>query len=153
MKRHFLSKVASREARAHQRFNCKAVVWLVYKQTMKQPISSCRAVILNISQGGALISTSSEIPEHFYIVIGNFEYAVGCAVTRREGSLLAVQFIKEQPRRIVEAFALLRFPMAPLFSLKGLLRNELVQPDGSAAIGLGSRMGSTPGSRRARSYS
>jgi hypothetical protein len=65
-----------------------------YKKTIKQPISSCRAVILNVSQGGALISTSSEIPEHFYIVIGDFEYAIGCAVRRREGSLLAVEFIK-----------------------------------------------------------
>lgn len=132
MNRHYLTKVAPVEARAHQRFKCKAAVRLVYKKTVKQPISSCRAVILEVSQGGAQISTSTEMPEHFYIVIGNFEYSIGCAVRRREGGLLAVEFIKEQPRRIVEAFALLRFPMAPLFSLKGLLRNELVQPLGSA---------------------
>lgn len=132
MKKHYLSKVASTDPRAHQRFKCKASVRLAYKNAVKQPISSCRAVIVEVSQGGALISTSTEMPEYFYIVIGNFEYSIGCAVTRREGTLLAVEFIKEQPRRIVEAFALLRFPMAPLFSLKGLLRNEFLQPVGSA---------------------
>jgi hypothetical protein len=132
MNRHYLTKVAPVDARAHERFKCKAAVRLAFKKSAKQPISSCRAVILQISQGGALVSTSTEMPEYFYIVIGNFDYSIGCAVTRREGNLLAVEFIKEQPRRIVEAFALLRFPMAPLFSLKGLLRNELVQPLGSA---------------------
>jgi|EndMetStandDraft_5_1072996.scaffolds.fasta_scaffold35511_6 hypothetical protein len=132
MNRHYLTKIAPVDARKHKRFKCKAAVRLAYKKTLKQPISSCRAVMLEVSQGGALISVSAEIPEHFYIVIGNFEYSIGCAVKRREESLLAVEFIKEQPRRIVEAFALLRFPLAPLFSLKGLLRNELVQPVGSA---------------------
>ncbi|MDO9417248.1 hypothetical protein [Pararhizobium sp.] len=132
MNRHYLTKVTPADARAHKRFKCKAAVRLVYKKTVKQPISSCRAVILEVSQGGALIGTSADVPEHFYIVIGNFEYSIGCAVKRREGSVLAVEFIKEQPGRIVEAFALLRFPMAPLFSLKGLLRNELMQPDGGA---------------------
>lgn len=132
MNRHYLTKIAPEDARAHQRFKCKAAVRLAYKKGVKQPISSCRAVIWEVSQGGAIISTSSEIPEHFYIVIGNFEYSIGCAVKRRERDLLAVEFIKEQPRRIVEAFALLRFPMAPIFSLKGLLRNELVQPSGEA---------------------
>jgi hypothetical protein len=132
MSRHYLTKVAPLDARAHERFKCKAAVRLALKKTVKQPISFCRAVILEVSQGGALISTSTEVPEHFYIIIGNFEYSIGCAVRGREGSVLAVEFIKEQPRRIVEAFALLRFPMAPLFSLKGLLRNELLQPVGSA---------------------
>lgn len=132
MNRHYLTKVTPADARAHQRFKCKAAVRLIYKKAVKQPISSCRAVMLEVSQGGALIGASTDVPEHFYIVIGNFEYSIGCAVRRREGSVLAVEFIKEQPLRIVEAFALLRFPMAPLFSLKGLLRNELVQSDSSA---------------------
>lgn len=132
MKKHYLSKVAQRDAIAHQRFKCKAAVRLVYKTAIKQPISSCRAVLVEISQGGALLNISSEMPEYFYIVVGNFEYAIGCAMVRREGSILAVEFIKEQPRRIVEAFALLQFPMAPLFSLKGLLQNEIVHRSDSA---------------------
>ncbi len=132
MNRHFLTKVAPVDARAHRRFKCKATVRLAFKKAIKQPISLSRALILEVSQGGALISISNEPPDHFYIVIGNFEYSIGCAVTRREGRLVAVEFIKEQPRRIVDAFAVLRFPMAPLFSLNGLLRNELLQPIGSA---------------------
>jgi|GEM_PF-7101277 len=137
MNRHFLTRVASVDAEAHRRFKCKAAVRLAYKKAIKQPISLSRALILEISQSGALISTSTEPPEHFYIVIGNFEYSIGCAVTRGEGKLVAVEFIKEQPRRIVEAFALLRFPMAPLFSLNGLMQNELLQP-GSSALELSS---------------
>jgi hypothetical protein len=134
MNRHFLTRVALVDARAHRRFKCEAAVRLAYKKAIKQPISLSRAIILEISQGGALISTSTEPPEHFYIVIGDFEFSIGCAVTRRQGKLVAVEFIKEQPHRIVEAFALLRFPMAPLLSLNGLLRNELLQPTRSAAL-------------------
>lgn len=132
MNRHFLTKIAPVDARRHRRFKCKAAVRLAYKKAIKQPTSLSRAVILEVSQGGALLSSSTEVPEHFYIVIGNFEYSIGCAVKRREGCLLAVEFIKEQPRRLVEAFALLKFPMAPLFSLNGLLQNEVLQPVGSA---------------------
>jgi hypothetical protein len=43
----------------------------------------------------------------------------------REGEEYAVEFITEQPQCLVEAFAMLLLPMAPLFSLKRLLRNEI----------------------------
>lgn len=87
---------------------------------------SLRAVVVDISQGGAKIRiVSNDIPEYFYLVIGMFEYAIGCVVQRKEGSEYAVEFIKEQPLKLVEAFALLSFPMAPLFSLRGLMKNDI----------------------------
>lgn len=129
MKKNYLSKVAANtDRRASRRFKCKAVVRLVHKRTVKGQLSSCRAIIFDISQCGAMLTGgSTEIPDYFYIVLGNFEYAIGCAVVRKDSDHVAVEFIKEQPQRLIEAFALLTFPMAPLFSLRGLLKNEMIQ--------------------------
>lgn len=137
MKKNYLSKVpAAPDSRANKRFKCKAVVRLVYKQSVKRPLAACRAVIVDISQAGAVVSgTFTDVPDYFYIVIGNFEYAIGCVVVRKEKNHMAVEFIKEQPRRLVEAFALLSFPMAPLFSMRGLMKNEIVQASATEALG------------------
>lgn len=55
---------------------------------------------------------------------------------RNQGNEIGVEFIKEQPQRLVEAFALLSFPMAPLFSLRGLMKNEITQAAASDALAL-----------------
>lgn len=80
-----------------------------------------------------LATTLSDVPDSFYIVIGNFEYSIGCVVVRKDGGKMAVEFIKEQPRRLIEAFAMLSFPMAPLFSMSDLLKNRMTQvaPEGT----------------------
>jgi hypothetical protein len=127
MNKNYLWKAASeRERRSHKRFKCNALVHLVYRRALQKTSQSVRAVIVQISQGGCRIRVAiPELPDYFYLVIGKFDYAMGCAVLRREGEEYAVEFIKEQPQRLVEAFAMLTLPMAPLFSLKGLLRNEI----------------------------
>jgi hypothetical protein len=127
MNGNYLWKAASeRERRAHKRFKCNAIVHLVYRRPRERTTQAVRAVIVQISQGGCRIRVAiRELPDYFYLVIGKFEYAMGCAVLRREGEEFVVEFIKEQPQRLVEAFVMLSLPMAPLFSLKGLLRNEI----------------------------
>lgn len=127
MNKNYLWKVASeRERRSHKRFKCNALVHLVYRRALQKTSQSVRAVIVQISQGGCRIRVAiPELPDYFYLVIGKFDYAMGCAVLRREGEEYAVEFIKEQPQRLIEAFAMLSLPMAPLFSIKGLLRNEI----------------------------
>ena len=127
MKKNYLWKAASEmERRSHKRFKCNALVHLVYRPVAQRTSQVIRAVIVDISQGGCRLRVAiPELPDFFYLVIGKFEYAIGCAALRREGEEYAVEFIKEQPQRLVEAFAMLSLPMAPLFSLKGLLRNEI----------------------------
>ena len=124
----YLWKAASaNEDRKHHRFKCNAVVRVVFKRSVAHPIVSLRAVIVNISQGGARLRIpTKDVPDYFYLVVGQFEYGIGCVMVRMEGGEFAVEFIKEQPRRIVEAFALLSFPMAPYFSLQGLLKNDVI---------------------------
>lgn len=128
MNKNYLWKAASEtESRAHRRFKCNAIVHLVYRHITQRTNQSSRAVITEISRGGCRVRVANpDLPDHFYLVIGQFEYAIGCAALRREGAEYAVEFIKEQPQRLVEAFAMLSLPMAPLFSMKGLLRNEIV---------------------------
>jgi hypothetical protein len=127
MNKNYLWKAASeRERRSHKRFKCNALVHLVYRRVTQKTSQSARAVVVQISQGGCRIRVAiPELPDYFYLVIGKFEYAIGCAALRREGEEYSIEFIKEQPQRLVEAFAMLSLPMAPLFSLKGLLRNEI----------------------------
>ena len=129
MNKHYLSKLTNdHDRRASQRYRCKAVIRLLYKHSARRPIASCRAVMVDISQAGALLATTlSDVPDSFYIVIGNFEYSIGCVVVRKDGGKMAVEFIKEQPRRLIEAFAMLSFPMAPLFSMSDLLKNRMTQ--------------------------
>ncbi len=135
MNKNYLWKaVSGAERRSYERFKCNAVVHLVYRRVSQKMSQSSRAVLIDISQGGCRMRvTIPELPDYFYIVIGKFDYAIGCVTIRREGQEYAVEFIKEQPLRLVEAFALLSLPMAPLFSLKGLLKNEIdITPVGTA---------------------
>lgn len=129
MKKHYLSKVAMKhDQNAYRKFGCNAVVWVVYKRSAKHPIATCKALVKEISQGGALVVASgNEVPDHFYIVIGNNELGIGCTVVARKANRLIVEFIQEQPQRLVEAFAMLSIPMAPLFSFRGLMRNKIMQ--------------------------
>jgi hypothetical protein len=135
MTKNYLWQAAGKERRVHQRFKCQAVVRLVYKPSTQKPLVSLRAVVVDISRGGARLRVAAkEVPDHFYIVLGQFEYAIGCVKVRTVVDEISVEFIKEQPLRLIEAFALLSFPMAPYLSLGGLLKNDVTVKPAAAGM-------------------
>lgn len=82
---------------------------------------TCRVV--DISEGGAAIEVASEpaLPDHFYIVFGNWEYLVGAVVVQRRPGTLHLQFPRGMPTKLVNRLARIRDPMRTLTAMPEIL--------------------------------
>ncbi|WP_081159981.1 hypothetical protein [Ensifer aridi] len=84
-----------------------------------------KAVVVQISESGARIRTSySAVPDHFYVVLGNYEYFMGATVFHRSKDEIEVEFIKSQPSRFVNVLSRVQFPLATIHDLKSVLEAD-----------------------------
>ncbi|MCO5966446.1 hypothetical protein [Sinorhizobium meliloti] len=84
-----------------------------------------KAAVVEISESGARIrSNYSVVPDHFYIVLGNYEYFIGATVLHRSKNEIEVEFIKEQPSRLVNILSRVPFPLATIHDLKRVLETD-----------------------------
>lgn len=125
----YLTKIAlDEESRRWERRKCAVLVNIFFTLKGVRQVSTAQLRVLNISEGGLMATSRREdIPDHFYISIGNSQYHIGCAVVSREGGALHVRFIKEQPTVFINVFASLADPFAlleeirlPLYGLEGV---------------------------------
>lgn len=121
--KNYLSKIAAeQDNRKWERRNCAVLVNIVFALKGIRRISKAQLRVLNISEGG-LMATSRrlDIPDHFYISIGNSQYHIGCAVVSRENDALHVRFLREQPTVFINIFASLLDPFALLEEIRPAL--------------------------------
>lgn len=118
----YLSKLAaSPERRRWPRRNCHFMVRLVYTAKGIRRLNAVKATIVDISEGGARINTGfSAIPDHFYIVLGNFEYFMGVSVVNRSKSQLNIEFLKEQKTQLIDTLSSVEFPMSTIQDIKSV---------------------------------
>lgn len=116
------------ENRRWERRKCAVLLNICFTLKGVRGISNAQLRVLNISEGGLMgTSRRSDIPDHFYIIIGKSQYNIGCSVVGRDGGNLRVRFISDQPTvfinvvaSLTDAFALLEEIRLPLYGLEGV---------------------------------
>ncbi|AJD44008.1 hypothetical protein RGR602_PB00479 (plasmid) [Rhizobium gallicum bv. gallicum R602sp] len=119
----YLSRLAADlRTSARLKRNCRFMVRLVYPARALRNLTMTKALVVEVSENGARIRTScSTVPDHFYIVLGNYEYFIGVTAFRRSTGEIEVEFIKEQPTRFINALSRIEFPLATIHDLKRVL--------------------------------
>lgn len=119
----YLSRMAADvRTRVRLKRSCRFIVRLVYPARALRNLTVIKAVVLEISESSARIRTSySAVPDHFYVVLGNYEYFMGVTVFHRAKDEIEVEFIKEQPSRFVNVLSRVQFPLATIHDLKRVL--------------------------------
>ncbi|MBC7282971.1 hypothetical protein [Hoeflea sp.] len=119
----YLTKFAlEQENRKWERRKCAVLVNIIFALKGIRRISKAQLRVLNISEGGLLAtSRRPDIPDHFYISIGDDQYHIGCAVVSRENGALHVRFLREQPTVFINVFASLLDPFALLEEIRPAL--------------------------------
>lgn len=101
------------------------MVRLVYPARALRNLTVVKAAVVEISEIGARIRTNySVVPDHFYIVLGNYDYFIGATVFHRSKNEIEVEFIKEQPSRLVNILSRVQFPLATIHDLKRVLETN-----------------------------
>ena len=76
----------------------------------------------NVSEGGVLITTRmKDLPNHFYIYFGEYQYFIGCSVVGEENGMLHLKFIREQPTEFIDILSRITDP----FEFRRWVRLEL----------------------------
>lgn len=122
-RRNYLTKLAfEQDSRKWVRRSCNVLVHVLFTLKGVRQVSQAQLRVLNISENG-LMATShrQDIPDHFFISIGDRQYHIGCAVVHRENGALHVRFIREQPTVFINVFASLTDPFALLDKIRPAL--------------------------------
>ena len=122
-RRNYLTKLAfEQESRNWVRRSCNVLVHVLFTLKGVRQVSQAQLRVLDISENG-LMATSHrrDIPDHFFISIGDRQYHIGCAVVHRENAVLHVRFIREQPTVFINVFASLADPFALLEEIRPAL--------------------------------
>lgn len=108
-KRNYLTRLA--ESRRFVRRECNLCLGFLTTQKGLRKVIVGKIWLHNVSEGGALASTSRwTVPNHFYLFFGEFQYHIGCSVVAREGDVMRLQFIKEQPSEFIDILSRLTDP-------------------------------------------
>ncbi|PWW02129.1 hypothetical protein DFR52_102797 [Hoeflea marina] len=119
----YLTKLAfEQESRKWQRRECAVLLNIVFPRKGLRKLATGQLRVLNISEGG-LMATSrlTEFPDHFYVVIGEAQYYIGCSLVHRESDILHIRFIAEQPTVFINVVASLTDPFALLEKIRPAL--------------------------------
>lgn len=109
-KKNYLTRLAG-ENRRFVRRECNLCLGFLTTQKGVRGVTVGKIWLHNISEGGALASTSRwKVPDHFYLYLGEFQYLIGCSVVARQGDVMRVQFIKEQDSELIDIFSRITDP-------------------------------------------
>ena len=117
VKKHYLNRVPTREERRKwYRRPTDLLVRLLYMAQGIRQTEVRISRIVDLSEGGAKIEAgpSMAIPDHFYIILGEFDFFVGCVVVGRTDGFLHVSFLAEAPTRLINRLSRLTNPEATL---------------------------------------
>ena len=79
-----------------------------------------RCLITEISEGGASLRIGKAVvPDHVYLVLGQFDFLIGSVVVGRDSGNVHLCFVKEQTPGFINRMSRLSSPFATLESLTG----------------------------------
>ncbi|WP_422373181.1 hypothetical protein [Hoeflea sp.] len=122
----YLSRAGRRSGAAGQAFRkCNALFSILFTLKGVREVASGQLRVLQISEKGLrATSRRNDIPDHFYLCIGDRQIHVGCVIVSRKRGLLDIRFLNELPAPFIGAVASLEDPFA------------LLEPIRPAAFGL-----------------
>jgi len=101
--KHYLGKLVEEiEARRWLRRDCDLMVRVMFPAKGVKQVVILNARLIDISEGGTLaIIPYEQVPTHFYIIIGKFQYNIGCVARKVDREYVHVEFIKTQNTRLI----------------------------------------------------
>lgn len=119
----YLSRAArDTDERSHERRKCSVLFNIFFPAKGIRKTSKAQLRVLNIGEGGlSATSRRQDIPDHFYISIGDRQFLIACAIVERNGDVLHVRFLNELPTVFVDVVASLRDPLALLEEIRPAL--------------------------------
>lgn len=115
--RHYLNRTPSNmDRRKDYRRTTKLLVRTLFPVNGIRRFTTRTCLMVDISEGGTKLEVgpSSTIPDHFYIVFGQFDFLVGCSVVERESGYLHVAFLTRLSPRFVNRISRLTSSEATL---------------------------------------
>ena len=119
----YLTRAArDHDTREFERRKCSVLFNVLFPVKGIRKISKAQLRVLNISEGG-LMATSrrTDIPDHFYINIGDEQLLIACAIVERNQHVLHVSFLNDLPSVFVDVVASLQDPFALLEKIRPAL--------------------------------
>ncbi|WP_099866778.1 PilZ domain-containing protein [Pararhizobium haloflavum] len=119
-KRHYLTRVpADGDRRKYYRRPTDLLVRILFLGQGIRQIATRTCRMIDISEGGAKIEVgpSSTIPDHFYLVLGEFDFFIGCSVVERQTIYLHTRFLADCSASFINKLSRLAPPDATLEKL------------------------------------
>lgn len=101
--KHYLGKmVEEMEARLWLRRDCDLMVRIMFPAKGVKKVVILNGRLIDISEGGALaIIPYEQVPTYFYIILGKFQYNIGCVARKVEREYVHLEFIKTQNTNMI----------------------------------------------------
>ena len=101
--KNYLSRMGERQdERRWLRRECNIMVRVMFPFIGIRKVAVLNARLLDISEGGALaVIPYKDVPKYFYIVIGKFQYNIGCVAKLIRNEFVHTEFIKIQNTNLI----------------------------------------------------
>lgn len=119
----YLTRMAKEaEKRKWPRRDCELCVGLLYAQRGLRVVREGKIWLHDISEGGAAASSRvRDLPEHFYIFFGEYQYFIGCILIDMRDGFMRLRFIREQPTEFINILS----RITDAFEFRGQVRLSL----------------------------
>ncbi|MCY0146193.1 hypothetical protein OEG84_00275 [Hoeflea sp. G2-23] len=119
----YLTRMAlEQQDRKWERRDCNVLINILFMLKGVRQIDKAQLRVFNISEGGLLAtSRRRDIPDHFYISIGDKQLRIACAVVARKDDMLHIRFLNDLPTVFVDVVASLQDPFALLEEIRPAL--------------------------------
>lgn len=99
--------------------NCNVLFHILFTLKGVREVASGQLRVLQISEKGLRASSRrKDIPDQFYMCIGDRQIHIGCVIVSRKRGLLDIRFLNELPAPFVGAVAALEDPFALLEEIR-----------------------------------
>ncbi|AKI01352.1 hypothetical protein IMCC20628_02655 [Hoeflea sp. IMCC20628] len=112
----YLTRMAlDQQERKWPRRDCSVLFNIFFMRKGVRQISKAQLRVFNISEGGLLAtSRRTDIPDNFYISIGDKQMLIACAIVGRQDGMLNIRFLHDLPTVFIDVVASLQDPFALL---------------------------------------
>ncbi|MCY0094266.1 PilZ domain-containing protein [Hoeflea ulvae] len=109
----YLTRIAREDAnrRQFERRDCHINAGVMYSNKGVRGLVIGKAKLLNVSEGGAFLHVNTpDIPQHFVLYFGEFQYHIACVTIILKEKGRGVSFLKEQPTEFIDILSRISDP-------------------------------------------
>lgn len=122
-RKNYLTRLArDQENPASQWRNCTVLFNVLYTSRGLRQVTKAQMRVLTISEKGmCATSRRDDIADHFYIVIGEDQLHISCAIVDRKGPVMHIRFLHDLPTVFVDVVGSLEDPFVFLEKIRPAL--------------------------------